>query len=77
MITNYWLWLAMMCYALSIVTWMMALSKFEVSYAYPFLSIGYILATVVGYFFLGESITISKIIGIGVICIGIVILSRG
>lgn len=34
--TNLWLWLAMFCYATSILLWMSVLSKVEVSFAYPF-----------------------------------------
>ena len=52
MVTNIWLWGAMICYALSILLWMAVLSKVEVSFAYPFLSIGYVVAAVVGYYFL-------------------------
>ena len=42
MISNLWLWGAMVCYAVSILMWMAVLSKVEVSFAYPFLSIGYV-----------------------------------
>lgn len=76
LITNISLWLAMFCYAVSILLWMSVLSKVEVSFAYPFLSIGYIVSSVIGYFFFGESLSATRITGIIVICIGVVLISR-
>lgn len=76
MLTNLYLWGAMVCYAVSILIWMMVLSKVEVSYAYPFLSIGYILSAVVGYFWLAEHLSPVRVAGILVICIGVILISR-
>lgn len=76
MLTNIYLWGAMICYVVSIPIWMVVLSKVEVSYAYPFLSIGYILSAVIGYFWLAEHISPIRIVGIFVICIGVVLISR-
>lgn len=76
MFTNLWLWTAMFCYAVSIFMWMIVLSKVEVSFAYPFLSIGYVVAALVGYYFFGESMTLYRIAGILVICIGVYLISR-
>jgi multidrug transporter EmrE-like cation transporter len=76
MIGNLWLWVAMVCYAISILLWMAVLSKVEVSFAYPFLSIGYVVAALVGYQFFGESLSWTRIAGIAVICIGVYLISR-
>ncbi|MDB0716230.1 SMR family transporter [Bacteroides xylanisolvens] len=76
MVTNIWLWGAMICYALSILLWMAVLSKVEVSFAYPFLSVGYVVAAVVGYYFFGESLSVIRIVGIVIICIGVYLISR-
>ena len=76
MVTNIWLWGAMICYALSILLWIAVLSKVEVSFAYPFLSIGYVVAAVVGYYFFGESLSVIRIVGIVIICIGVYLISR-
>ena len=75
-ILNPFIWGGFACYAVSILLWLVVLSKVEVSYAYPFLSIGYIVAAFVGYYFLGESMSLSKVCGIAVICLGIVLLDR-
>ncbi len=76
MITNLWLWGAMLSYAVSILMWMSVLSKVEVSYAYPFLSVGYIVAAVAGYALFSENLSITRIAGIIVICIGVILISR-
>jgi drug/metabolite transporter (DMT)-like permease len=76
MVSNGFLWLSLLCYGISIIMWMVVLSGSEVSFAYPFLSIGYILSAVIGYFFLGESVTPARIAGIAIICIGVFFISR-
>ena len=67
----------MLSYVISIFVWFVVLSRVQVSYAYPFLSIGYIITAVAAYFFLGESLSIYKIAGIMIICAGIIVLSLG
>ena len=76
MIVNPWLLGAMFCYAVSILLWMSVLSKVEVSYAYPFLSVGYVLSAVAGYMFFNENVSPIRIVGIIVICIGVILISR-
>lgn len=76
LLTNIWFILGMGCYVVSIALWMGVLSKVEVSLAYPFLSIGYILTAIIGYFFMQENVNMVRIIGLAFICIGIFIISR-
>ena len=76
MISNLWLWGAMLSYAVSILMWMSVLSKVEVSYAYPFLSVWYIVAAVAGYALFNENLSVTRIAGIVVICIGVILISR-
>lgn len=75
--SNVWLWAGMGCYALSIGLWMIVLSRMPVSAAYPMLSIGYIIATVLGFAFLGEQVGTARIIGIALICVGVTVIGRG
>lgn len=74
-ITNIYIWAGMTSYAISILLWMVVLSKVNVSLAYPFLSIGYIVTAVIAYFAFGEPITVQKVAGIFIICIGVVVLT--
>ncbi|MEI6188025.1 MAG: EamA family transporter [Alphaproteobacteria bacterium] len=63
-------------YVLSVVIWIMALSRVEVSYAYPLTSMGYILTALAGHFLLQESMTPSRIFGIFMIMIGVYFVAR-
>ena len=74
-ITNVYIWAGMFSYGISILLWMVVLSKVNVSLAYPFLSIGYIITTVISHFAFNEPITVPKILGISIICIGVVVLT--
>jgi drug/metabolite transporter (DMT)-like permease len=64
------------CYVISIGVWIYALSKVDVSTAYPMLSIGYIVTVLIGWKMLNETITPMKIFGVVVIMIGVIIVAR-
>ena len=66
----------MACYAVSLVIWIMALSRVPVSLAYPMLSIGYVVNAAVAYYWLGEALSLQKLLGIGCIIIGVVLVAR-
>lgn len=64
------------CYVVSVVVWIMALSRVEVSIAYPMLSIGYVVNAVAAYYLFGEAVTPMRLIGIGIIILGVYIVAR-
>jgi multidrug transporter EmrE-like cation transporter len=66
----------MACYAVSLVVWIMALSRVPVSVAYPMLSIGYVVNAVVAHFWLGEPLAAQKLLGIGLIILGVYVVFR-
>ncbi len=66
----------MFCYAFSLVVWIMALSRVPVSIAYPMLSIGYVVSAVAAFFLFGESLGLSRWMGIGFIIVGVYLVSR-
>ena len=66
----------MACYAVSIGLWLLVLSRVEVSAAYPFLSVGYIIAAIAGYWLFGENLSLVRVLGIVLICGGVVLVSR-
>ena len=66
----------MFCYAFSLVVWIMALSRVPVSIAYPMLSIGYVVSAVAAYYLFGESLGMSRWLGIGFIIVGVYLVSR-
>jgi multidrug transporter EmrE-like cation transporter len=64
------------CYGISVVVWIMALSRVPVSIAYPMLSIGYVVNAVAAYFLFGESLAGQKLLGIGFIVVGVWLVAR-
>jgi multidrug transporter EmrE-like cation transporter len=76
LVANIWLWLGLICYAVSVVVWILALSRVDVSIAYPMLSVGYILNAVAASYLFDEPLGIGKVVGIGVIILGVYILAR-
>lgn len=63
-------------YVASFGLWVAVLAKLDVSVAYPMLSLGYVLAAAVAYFWLKEPITANKAIGILLVVAGVFFLAR-
>ena len=64
------------CYAVSVIAWILALSRTEVSVAYPMLSVGYIVNAVAAWYLFGEQLNATRLLGIGVIMVGVILISR-
>jgi multidrug transporter EmrE-like cation transporter len=64
------------CYVVSVVVWIMALSRVEVSIAYPLLSLGYVVNAVAAHYLFGEAVTPLRVAGIFVIIVGVVMVAR-
>jgi len=73
---NPFLILGMSCYAVSIFVWLMVLSRVDVGYAYPMLSVGYIVTAVAGRTLFGEVLGLSRLSGIFLICLGVFLITR-
>jgi multidrug transporter EmrE-like cation transporter len=76
LVTSLPFWAGMLCYGASVCVWLAALSKAPVSTAYPMLSLGYIVVAVVSVLWLGETLSTAKMLGIALICAGVVLVSR-
>jgi len=66
----------MACYAISVVVWILALSRVPVSIAYPMLSIGYVINAFVAWQWFGEALAAQKLLGIGFIVVGVFLVAR-
>jgi multidrug transporter EmrE-like cation transporter len=64
------------CYAISVVVWIIGLSRADVSMAYPMLSLGYIAATFGAWYFLGEAISVQRMVALGVIVAGVALMAK-
>ena len=65
------------CYGLSLIVWIIGLSRVPVSIAYPMLSLGYVINAVAAHYLLGESVSIVRWLGIGFIVLGVWLVARG
>ena len=77
MLLNPYIIISLILTLLAGVTWMIAMTKFEISYAYPFTLIGLVLVTIFSVVFFGESVNTYKLSGIVLIVLGIVVISKG
>lgn len=66
----------LMLYALSTVLWLLILARTELSYAYPFVSLGFVVTAVYGWQFLQEPLSATRVAGIALIMAGVVLVSR-
>ncbi len=66
----------MACYGISLVVWIIGLSRTDVSLAYPMLSLGYVVGTVGAWMFLGEAVSPQRLLALGVIVVGVALLAR-
>jgi drug/metabolite transporter (DMT)-like permease len=74
--TEWHIVVALCCYALSVIIWILALSRVPVSIAFPMLSMAYVVNAIAAWYLLGEAFNPAKLIGMGVIILGVIIISR-
>jgi drug/metabolite transporter (DMT)-like permease len=70
------LWFALCAYGLSVIVWLVGLSRVPVSQAYPLLSLGYVINIGLAWWLLGEVPNLQRVAGIGVIVLGVVLVAR-
>lgn len=64
------------CYVISLIVWIIGLSRVDVTIAYPLLSLGYVINALGAWYFLGEAVSAQRLLAIGVIIVGVVMLMR-
>jgi multidrug transporter EmrE-like cation transporter len=63
-------------YVVSVVFWILALSRVDVSIAYPMLSVGYIVTAMAGWLLFAESLSATRVAGIFIIIAGVWLVAR-
>ena len=63
-------------YFIGVFFWLYGLSKVELSFAFPFVSLSYVLVFLLSWFFLGENIPLLRWVGLLTICIGVLLVGR-
>jgi drug/metabolite transporter (DMT)-like permease len=69
-------WIGILLLILFFVAYSLVLSWADYSFVQPASSIGYGVVAVLGYFLLGEAVTSTRWIGVGVICLGVFLVSQ-
>ncbi len=64
------------CYFISMLLWLIVLSKVDLSFAYPILGISYILIVCSGAFILHENVSITRWVGAFIISVGVILVAR-
>jgi len=70
-------WIGLGCYAASALLWLIVLSRFDLSYAYPMLASMYIVLPILSRIFLKESIPPLRWLGMLIVLVGVILVSRG
>lgn len=73
---NPWVIGGLGAYGFSTFCWLILLSRVDLSYAYPALSMGYVLITLVGFFLLGEQVSATRWLAVVIICTGVFLVSQ-
>jgi multidrug transporter EmrE-like cation transporter len=77
LLINPWVISGLCATFLSGVSWLLAMTKFEIGYAYPFVSLQYVLVLAASILVFNESTSLTKLVGTAFVVVGIIILSRG
>ena len=73
---NPWVFSGLLMMVISMGSHLVVLSRVEISFAYPFLGLSFVLVTMWGYFMLGEDVNLWRVMGVLCICLGVVLVAR-
>ena len=76
-LTNYWIILGLVVYAVATTLWLFVLARVDLSTAYPMMSLSYVIGAILGIALLGEVLTTDKVIGVALIMGGVMFMARG
>jgi drug/metabolite transporter (DMT)-like permease len=71
-----WVFLGLCTFVISMASHLYVLSKVELSFAYPFLSLAYVAVAIFAYFIFHEDLNAWRIAGIAFICVGTVLIAQ-
>lgn len=77
LLLNPWIMSGFLCAFLASLSWMAAMTKFNLSHAYPFMGLAFVLVLFGSSIFFGETVTPMKVTGTALIVLGIIVASQG
>lgn len=69
-------WVGLTVYAASAIVWLVVLARVQVSLAYPFVGLGFIVTMLLGWIFHGDDVGVARVAGTLLIALGVVVLAR-
>ncbi|MDO6498662.1 EamA family transporter [Photobacterium sanguinicancri] len=76
LLTNKYIVTGLFMYGCGAIIWLFVLSKLDVSKAYPFVGLGFILTMVLGCFILDETVNMTRIVGTMFVLLGVILVSK-
>jgi drug/metabolite transporter (DMT)-like permease len=73
---NPWIFSGFVSAFVASLAWMAAMTRFELNYAYPFMSLAFVIVMVLGVLFLGEAVNVRKVLGTLMVVAGLVVIAR-
>jgi len=73
---NPWVFFGLVMMVVSMGSHLLVLSRVELSFAYPFIGLSFVLVTAWGYFALGEQVNMLRVAGVGCICLGVILVAQ-
>lgn len=74
LLLNPWILSGFFSAFLAALCWMAAMTKFDISYAYPFMSLSFVLVFLFSIYMFGEPVSVHKVAGIALIVLGIIVM---
>lgn len=72
-----WIFSGFFAAFLASLAWMAAMTRFDLSHAYPFMSLNFVLVLILSGWLLNEPVSLHKVLGVALIVIGTVVAARG
>lgn len=73
---NPFVFLGLCTFVVSMASHLVVLSKVQLSYAYPFLSLAYVVVAAYAFFVFHEDVNATRIAGIALVCLGTIVISQ-
>jgi len=77
LLLNPWVVSAFAAAFLASVAWMAAMTKFELGHAYPFMALNFVIVLLLGAWLFNEPLSMLRIAGVTLICVGTIVAARG
>lgn len=73
---NPWIFSGFVAAFVASLAWMAAMTRFELNYAYPFMSLAFVIVMILGVLFLGEAVNARKVLGTLLVVTGLIVIAR-